>query len=159
MDFGSSENSICSIFSKASPCVLQNQKIYHATLVDPCQCCRGKFNQFYNFCYIWFCKWRSEYNNKRFQCLKTSNQIINILLYQHVQQLYKLASIKLMKCYLCGGFLIRVESNWCFSHPTLPLEFSRIDLLIHCIMTISFFSNSTVLCMMAIASMMFNSSN
>ena len=58
-----------------------------------------------------------------------------------------------MKCYLCGGFLIRVESNWCFSHPMLSLEFlfgvivtnfpekcnASIDLLIHCIVIISYF--------------------
>ena len=60
------------------------------------------------------------------------------------------ALIKLMKRYLCSGFLIWVEPNWCFSHPMLPLEFlfkiivtnfpeefdTIIDLLIHRSMTI-----------------------
>ena len=57
-----------------------------------------------------------------------------------------------MKCYLCGGFLIRVKSNWYFSHLILLLEFlfgiivitfpeecdASIDLLIHCIVITSY---------------------
>ena len=91
---------------------------------------------------------------------------------QHVQQLYKLVLIKLMKCYLCSGFLIQVKSNWCFSHLMLPLEFlfkiivinipkecdTIIDLLIHQVVIIfCFFRGSTALWMMAIAYMILNS--
>ena len=158
MDFHSAKNSaICSIFSKVlfskSTCASTLESLACNAFWINISVVREKFNQFDNVFYRWFCKWRSEYNNKKFKCLKTSNQIITKLLNQHVQHLHKLASMKLMKFYLCGGFLVRVGSNWCFSHPMLLLEFlfgtivtnfpgesdACIDFLIHCIVIISYF--------------------
>ena len=58
-------------------------------------------------------------------------QLLTTFLDQHVQQLQKLALLKLMKSYLCDGFLILVESNWCFPHHAsagIPLRNHRYQL-------------------------------